>query len=191
MRGNIHKLPIFSNTIRNENKIGDYMKKSLSFILLCILFNYAYQSLDYSSTDSTKNFKKEDSSIVDQPKTPSSTLPIDTMINTLTEGIEQMLSDLQTDLVATILQQEQTEELYDAGFSYQEIVKLHTISKISNKSIDNILTIDNAVIIESDGYKRVNLYVLIDALGLSNEAIFDKLESYFDDLTNTNDKKDR
>lgn len=108
---------------------------------------------------------------------------INDFVKGLGDEVQRTMKDLRLELFATLIQQDQTEELYKSGFGYQEILKLHIISQITNKEIDEILAIDNAVIIEEDGEKRVNMYVLIDAFGLSNEDIRNKIRDFAEDLS--------
>lgn len=150
------------------------MRGLLSIGLFCLLCMYTYITF---AEPSPKN-----ESPTDTMTTIDEGVWLHAFVQDLGDEVIQIIQDLRMDLFKTIIQQEQADELYEAGFSYQDILKLHLLSRLSQKDIDEILAIEGSVIVNEEGVKRVNLYVLIDALGLSNEDIKRKIRDFAEEF---------
>lgn len=150
------------------------MKGLISIGLLSLFIVYSYHTLS--------DFETNEPKIKQEEKVDGAFDWLNDFVKGLGEEVQRTIKDLQLDLFAAIIQQEQTEELYQDGFKYQEILKLHIISQLADTEIDDILAMENAVIVNEEGEKRVNVYVLIDAFGLSNEDIRQKIRDFVDDL---------
>lgn len=152
------------------------MRGLLSIGLFCLLCMYTYITF---AEPSPKNESPTDTmTTIDEGVWDW----LHAFVQDLGDEVIQIIQDLRMDLFKTIIQQEQADELYEAGFSYQDILKLHLLSRLSQKDIDEILAIEESVIVNEEGVKRVNLYVLIDALGLSNEDIKRKIRDFAEEF---------
>ncbi|MDF2699349.1 MAG: hypothetical protein K0Q49_905 [Haloplasmataceae bacterium] len=68
--------------------------------------------------------------------------------------------------------------LHDQGYGYSDLLKLHVISAITSKTVDELLLIDHVVTINDE--KVVNLSLLLESLGLSITDLKVKLLEYID-----------
>ena len=145
------------------------MRSIIAIGLFSLFLFYTYQTFHRSPVQDTISIDHEESGGAFEW--------MNEFVKGIGDEVQRTIKDFRLELFAALIQQERTEELYEAGFNYQEILKLHIISQLSKKEIDEILAIEDAVIIEDNGDKRVNMYVLIDVFGLSNEDIRNKIRN--------------
>lgn len=95
----------------------------------------------------------------------------------LKSEVNQSISNAKIDAFTTVTQIEETEALKSQGFSYYQILKLKAISKVTNKSISDLVSIEGVVTISANNEKEVNYEVVYD---IFNEELKQKYTNYED-----------